>query len=135
MFSLSLFLAIDSNQRGFFTRRRIAFAFLSAATFLALGALMYVAYGSEFVEHTYTYHLGRRDVKHNFSVYYYLFYLECASVPSLVSMLAFAPQALLTLAATIRFRGDVDMSAFVQAWIFVAFNKVYTVQVSSLSSL
>ncbi len=57
------------------SRDRICFAATSAATFLLLGATCYAAYGDPFLQETYLYHSGRKDPRHNFSIYFYNSYL------------------------------------------------------------
>lgn len=57
------------------SRDRICFAATSAATFLLLGAACYAAYGDPFLQETYLYHSGRKDPRHNFSIYFYNSYL------------------------------------------------------------
>lgn len=52
------------------------FAAVAATTFLALGYGCYLAYGYDFLHETYLYHSGRKDPRHNFSVYFYNAYLE-----------------------------------------------------------
>ena len=57
------------------SRDRACFAATSAATFLLLGAACYAAYGDPFLQETYLYHSGRKDPRHNFSIYFYNSYL------------------------------------------------------------
>ena len=54
----------------------IQFAAAAAITFLILGLGCYAAYGHDFLHETYLYHSGRKDPRHNFSIYFYNAYLE-----------------------------------------------------------
>lgn len=95
-----------------------------------LSSVFVARYGFEFVEHTYLYHVTRRDVKHNFSVYFYMLYLaENSRLAWLLGLLAFIPQLIMTLSLGLRFYTDISFCCFVQTFAFVAFNKVCTSQV------
>ena len=88
------------------------------------------SYGEDFIREAYLYHITRRDIKHNFSVYFYLLYLVDGSWLSLpVGLLAFLPQAALLLLTAARFSADITFCCFVQTVVFVTFNKVCTSQV------
>lgn len=54
---------------------------VATGTFLALGSACYAAYGQHFLHETYLYHSGRKDPRHNFSIYFYSAYLEYGSKP------------------------------------------------------
>mmetsp|Transcript_50346 Transcript_50346/g.118241 ORF Transcript_50346/g.118241 Transcript_50346/m.118241 type:complete len:257 (+) Transcript_50346:184-954(+) len=102
-------------------------------TGLSLAALTYwsfLSYGDDFLEHSYLYHLSRQDHRHNFSFFFYLLYLgQHSGAPSTVLSLApFAPQLVLAVAAAVRYSGDIVFACFVQTLVFVAYNKVVTVQ-------
>lgn len=100
--------------------------------------------------HTYLYHIHRLDHRHNFSPYFYQFYLSSApdfasassSAASLLSTLArdplaaFVPQVGLATAAGFALGSrDLSLAWFVQTVVFVTFNKVCTSQVSGQTGL
>ncbi|KAH8828410.1 glycosyltransferase family 50 protein, partial [Flagelloscypha sp. PMI_526] len=101
--------------------RAMRFAVMSSLAFISLAALCFSFWGPPFLDHTYLYHLGRRDHRHNFSPYFYLTYLTypdpgSGSVP---------PEYISGLLA---FRVDLVFTWFIQTSVFVLFNKVCTSQ-------
>ena len=139
------------------TRLQWRFGLLCFGTFVALGALCGAAHGWPFVEHTYLYHLTRVDHRHNLSVYWYHLLLElwhehAAPVPPArfarlaASLASFVPQVAALAAVAARFCitapsqksnkdklkpasfEDTVFGMWAMTVLFVAFNKVYTVQ-------
>ncbi|CAO3580897.1 unnamed protein product [Absidia cylindrospora] len=105
---------------------RVMFGLCSGAMFFILTWSMYQLYGDEFMEHTYYYHVTRKDHRHNFSVWFYQMYLGFDH--PLMGLLAFVPQLLLVIIAGIVFAKDVFFACFLQTFLFVTFNKVCTSQ-------
>ncbi|KAI9144715.1 GPI mannosyltransferase [Paraphysoderma sedebokerense] len=120
---------IYSSIVGFLNRQRLTLGFVSASTFMILNAFMYRFYGYEFLHETYLYHLTRQDHRHNFSIYFYHLYLTFnSSKGAISSLLSFLPQFILVFAVGFCFGKDLFFAAFLQTFVFVAFNKVCTSQ-------
>ncbi|KAI8337144.1 PIG-M-domain-containing protein [Chlamydoabsidia padenii] len=110
----------------FLSPTRIMFGFCSGTVFFLLTWSMYQMYGDEFMEHTYLYHVTRKDHRHNFSVWFYQMYLGFDN--AFMGLLAFIPQLLLVTVAGIVFAKDIFFACFIQTFLFVTFNKVCTSQ-------
>lgn len=95
------------SKKGFFTKDRLIFTFVSASTFIGLTAFFYKIYGYEFLYEAYLYHFVRKDHRHNNSIYFYLIY-QLFEEPSmtLISILTFVPQWLCVIASGLFFYYD-----------------------------
>ncbi|KAF0311760.1 GPI mannosyltransferase 1 [Amphibalanus amphitrite] len=102
----------------------------AAVTFLSLTVGCWLIYGDEFLQETYLYHLTRRDVRHNFSVFFYALYLTEEWGHWSLGLVTFVPQLVLVLALAVRFHRPRHLlfCAFCQVYVFVTFNKVCTSQ-------
>lgn len=141
IFALVLTLHIGSKSvppgsrphimRILFNLNTVWFAAVSGSTFIAVTGLCYHWYGWPFLYETYLYHFGRTDNRHNLSPYFYDIYLSLAATaePSLaLKVLAFGPQLVLLLGTSVLVYHDLPLALYLLSHLFVAFNKVCTVQ-------
>jgi phosphatidylinositol glycan class M len=121
----------------FFSWERIKFGLCAAGTFFALTGLCYWLYGFVFLWESTLYHFARTDNRHNFSPYFYDLYLRWteagpggagAQSRVVAGLVSFLPQFGTVLALGIRYHRDLPFALFMQTWVFVAWNKVITVQ-------
>ncbi|QEU60715.1 Gpi14 [Kluyveromyces lactis] len=133
---IGIYLLVSSHNRNCIWRLFM----IGISTLIGITAptyFMYKLYGSEFIEHSYTYHLTRTDHRHNFSIWNLVLLLESAGIhlsQSIeLSKLAFVPQ--LTLCAVLPYLlwksqtfENLMNVLFLQTYAFVTFNKVCTSQ-------
>ena len=115
-------------------RQAAAFGLASFLSFASLGWACYCMYGDQFVREAYTFHLTRRDPRHNFSAYFYPTYLRhfratrAHSADSHATVdpgaLAVVPQAAAILLLSLRFHHHLPLCWLLATMTFVAFNKV-----------
>ncbi|PSN40336.1 GPI mannosyltransferase 1 [Blattella germanica] len=100
-------------------------------TLALLTCSFYAVYGYTFLQESLLYHLSRRDIRHNFSIYFYLQYLGSSLPIGLLQRLfTFAPQVILILALSWAYgsRQDLPFCLLSQAVVMVAYNPVLTAQ-------
>ena len=87
-------------------------------------------FGRDFLHETYFYHVTRRDIRHNFSPYFYMLYLTVDEEDVGISLLTFMPQLILMVAIAAKFGNheDLPFCLFCQTVVFVSYNKVGIVQ-------
>ncbi|GAA6026325.1 hypothetical protein JCM8202_005857 [Rhodotorula sphaerocarpa] len=148
MYGSSLVAALVARASG--PRAAVAsllrFGVMSFTCFMALNILCYLFFGEPFVQETFLYHLSRVDHRHNFSPYFYPYYL--ANSPAAAAtveagsgaltrlqlfsrnpLAAFLPQLVLSLGLGFLFGAqDLAYAWLVQTFAFVTFNKVCTSQ-------
>ncbi|GAA5937727.1 glycosylphosphatidylinositol-alpha 1,4 mannosyltransferase I [Sporobolomyces koalae] len=138
----SSLLGVTLSRPTFSWTRPIRFALVSLTSFMSLNLVMYLLWGKPFIDETYLYHLSRLDHRHNFSPYFYPYYLASAAPSNSVQisssilhrfaahpLAAFLPQMVLSIGLGFVFgTRDLAYAWFVQTFAFITFNKVCTSQ-------
>lgn len=116
-----------------------AFGAPALASFIALGAACFAAYGHDFLQEAFLFHATRRDPRHNFSPHFLVTYLDTAAAaditgaPALTASLSVGRSATACmisalLAAAAVFWDDLPAAWTVSTIAFVALNRVCTAQ-------
>lgn len=120
-----------------FTKRRMEFFSLLVISFSLLTGYSYHLYGKRYLDEAWLYHIKRKDLQHNFSIYFYLYKLIPVSGHHLLSGAAFIPQvsSLMWTSKKVidcKSRDEISsvlfLSLFIQTFLFVSLNKVITSQ-------
>jgi len=134
LFSLPMYVALTdySGLRGLFHINKARFRLVlgTVGTLVILTSIGYSFYGMAFIDEAYLHHVTRRDIRHNFSVYFYMLYLTVDVDDIGINLVAFLPQLILWLALSKKFGNisDMPMCVLCQTFVFVVFNKVCTSQ-------
>ncbi|KAF6024423.1 PIGM [Bugula neritina] len=109
----------------------MVFAAIGAFVTIGLCFIFYIMYGQIFLDETYLYHITRKDIQHNFSIYFYPLRISEQFAPifsSIIGLSAFLPQLGATLTFTYKYYRDLPFCWFIITLAFVTFNKVCTSQ-------
>lgn len=113
-------------------RLQVGLVFGTIITLVITTAVFYDLYGFTFLYETYIYHVVRNDIRHNFSLYFYMMYLNAEGPVTVVEKcLAAAPQLIILVLLAMKFgRNSRSLSfcIFTQAFIMVTYNTVITSQ-------
>ncbi|KAG5473187.1 hypothetical protein CUR178_03106 [Leishmania enriettii] len=94
----------------------------------------YMVYGQQYLDEAFIYHIHREDHRHNFSPYWLLMYLNMGrrdlgvGVDYSPGLFAFLPQFAVLCYASWKLRKNIAHAFCIETILFVAFNKVCTVQ-------
>lgn len=122
-------------------KSKLKFLVSFAVTVATLTGAFYYIYGYKFLNASILYHILRQDIKHNFSVYSYVQYLE-TYVPAIASqnlvldpklmkkLLIIVPTVVLLLAITVKYNTlkHLPFNMFCTTFVFVVMNRVLTSQ-------
>lgn len=144
IYALPVYLYLDDGKKKLMTdsgilrwmihilwpnKKRLIFITSSVTVFGLCTGFCYHWYGWEFLHQTYLYHVTRKDIHHNFSVYFYMLYLTADSgYITAIGLITFIPQMLLLLVFSVRYHQNLPLCWFLNTFAFVTYNKVCTSQ-------
>ena len=134
----NIFAALLKQWRKIVVPNKQSWIFFISSFIVLVTLLMltYWMYGYEAIFETYIYHLVRKDTKHNFSVYFLMYYLNdstAAISPNVIEyyLICFLPlllQAVCLVFIGVKFYDNLPMCFFLSIYSFVSLNKVCTSQ-------
>lgn len=101
-------------------------------TLILIYTIFFYFYGTKFLDESLLYHLKRSDIRHNFSLYFYLQYLSCmfSAIPLWQSLIINLPKIVLLVVFSFLYgtRKHLEFCLLCMSIIFVAYNSVLTAQ-------
>lgn len=142
IFSLAMYLSISdyrsvSKHNNIYKLlkpnwKQLRLASSCLVTLILIYTLFFYFYGTKFLDESLLYHLKRTDIRHNFSLYFYLQYLSCTfnSVPLWQTLIINLPKIVLLIVFSFRYgaRKHLEFCLLCLSMIFVAYNSVLTTQ-------
>jgi phosphatidylinositol glycan class M len=131
VFSLVMYLYLREKNLFIPNRKQMKLMVSCALALFDLTAVCYAFYGKRFLDESLIYHLMRKDVRHNFSVFFYMMYLSSGESLSIIQKIfTFLPQISILLALAFRYssKENLPFALFTQAITMVTFNPVVTSQ-------
>lgn len=137
VFSLPLYIAIEDSHRNKFlkfffpNKKRLLLSLTCVSTLGLLTYLFYYLYGFKFIDESLLFHIKRVDIRHNYSVFFYLQYLSSVSGINVLSKCAMIlPQLMLLILLSFIYgnRRDIVFCEMTLSFVIVAFNSVLTCQ-------
>lgn len=104
---------------------------ITLLSFVVPSLWSYYHYGKEYLDEALLYHISRKDIRHNFSPYFYWLYLTDTNENSgIYNYLVFIPQLVLFSMFALKFhrKENLPFCFFATTFTFVMFNKVCTSQ-------
>lgn len=138
-FSLSYFMFLSDSKRSGIqsfikpNRKQILLVLSVLKVLIALTSVFYLFYNYQFLYESTLYHFVRKDTRHNFSLYFYLQYLNSgtARVNVVEKLLTVMPQLVLVILISFHFcrsRQTLQFALLLISFIIVAYNSVITSQ-------
>lgn len=113
-------------------RKQVLLVLSTLKVLIFATGIFYLLYKYEFLYESIIYHFVRKDTRHNFSLYFYLQYLNSGTkVNILEKLLTFTPQLVLIFLISFHFcrtRQTFQFALFLIAFIMVTYNPVITSQ-------
>lgn len=139
IFSLPLYFSIESSQKNKIlklllpNKNRLILVISCCFALFGLTSLFYWMYGYQFLYESLIFHLKRTDIRHNYSVYFYLQYLTYKAPDAyqvIDKLLMIVPQLSLLVVFPIFYssRKHLHFCSFCLVFVVVMFNSVLTCQ-------
>lgn len=114
------------------TRNKMLFIVVFVLSLIMITWPWYYLYGQKFLDESFLYHTRRLDTRHNFSVYFYFYYLLSSFNETLIeySIVTKVPQIILLVFVSFTFSHtkDLPFCLFCLTFIMVVYNTVMTSQ-------
>lgn len=118
---------LDRKRKTRWYSYSMEFVVISCSTFFLCTFFFYYIYGYTYLFESFLYHASRIDIHHNYSIFFYLLYLQ-SSIQSIHSLWMWIPHLILFPLISYLYHNNLCLGIFLLSFLFVTFNKVITAQ-------